>query len=343
MNSFSFGRRLAAAVAAATSLVAFGAAEPAQARPALKQAQPALMQAEVTRQTEDMRLAEYAQQAGDAAGDGRIKVMPLGDSITWGVGSASEDSYRGALFWRLNAAGVSIDYVGSMRSGSSPDPDNEGHKGWTIAQLADKVDEWLGTYRPDVILLHIGTNDMVRGVQDAPQQLDALLDRIAGDLPDAQVFVATIVGLGDYADTAAQRFRTARFNAAIPEIVAAKGPRFHLVDQGGIHGIDMWNREHPNDYGYQKMAWNWYRAMERALTSGGGDPWPAADNPYRAAFGSRCIQRSTLGRVVQGCHTWYHRDHVWQLPVRTKVRYRAKIDGKIVTRVRIVTRWVTAG
>jgi lysophospholipase L1-like esterase len=270
-----------------------------------------------------------------------VRVMPLGDSITWGVGSASRDSYRSALFWRLSAAGVNVDFVGSQRAGTGRDRDNEGHKGWTIAQLAGHVDEWLATYQPDVILLHAGTNDMVRGSGDAPEQLDGLLDRIAADRPDAQVFVAKIVGLGDYTDVAHQERRTAGYNEAVARIVSGKGPNFHLVDQSDVRGIDMWNREHPNDYGYQKMAWNWYVALESVL--GGSAAWPGDNDPYRARFGYHCIQRSTLGRAAQGCHTWYRQAGLgWRLPVPTKQRYRVKVAGKVLSRVRTVTRWIAA-
>src|SRR4051812_6467748 len=108
-----------------------------------------------------------------------LRVMPLGDSITWGVGSGNQDGYRGSLYRRLTAAGVDVDFVGSMHTGHGPDPNNEGHKGWTIAELAARVDDWLDTYEPDVILLHIGTNDMVRNLPDAPLQMSGLLDRIA--------------------------------------------------------------------------------------------------------------------------------------------------------------------
>jgi lysophospholipase L1-like esterase len=272
-----------------------------------------------------------------------IRIMPLGDSITWGVGSNSNDSYRSALFWRLGAAGVNVDFVGSQRSGAGRDRDHEGHKGWTIAQIADHVDEWLATYGPDVILLHIGTNDMMRGGWDAPRHLDELLDRIAADRPGAQVFVAKIVGLGDYSDVSYQNRRTAGYNEAVARIVSTKGPDFHLVDQSDVRGIDMWNREHPNDYGYQKMAWNWYVALESVLGGGGEAAWPGGDDPYRARFGYRCIQRSTLGRAAQGCHTWYRQPGLgWRLPVQVKQRYRVKVEGKVVTRVRIVTRWIAA-
>jgi lysophospholipase L1-like esterase len=272
---------------------------------------------------------------------GPVRIMPLGDSITWGVGSTSNDSYRSALFWRLSRAGVQADLVGSQHTGTSRDPDHEGHKGWTIAQLAEHVDDWLATYEPDVILLHIGTNDMVRGNRNAARDLDGLLDRIAADRPGAQVFVAKIVGLGDYSDAAAQRWRTTGYNEAVARIVATKGPDFHLVDQSDVRGIDMWNREHPNDYGYQKMAWNWYVALESVL--GGEAAWPAADDPYRASFGYRCIQRSGLGRAAEGCHTWYRQAGLgWRLPVPVKQRYQVKVKGKVVSRVRTVTRWIVA-
>lgn len=274
-----------------------------------------------------------------------LRIMPLGDSITFGVGAQHLDGYRPALFRRLTSAGLDVDFVGSMRSGSGPDADNEGHKGWTIEQLADHVDDWLAAYQPDVILLHIGTNDMARMIPGAPRRLDALLDRIAVDLPGAEVFVAQVTGLADYADVASQQQRTARYNRAVARIVADKGDRFHLVDQSGIHGIDMFNLLHPNDYGYQQMAWNWYRAMEPVL-NGDGPGWPATADPYRAASSYRCVNHSILDPAAVGCHYWYNRPafggRAWQLPVRERVRYQVRVHGQIVTRVKIVTRWVTA-
>jgi hypothetical protein len=250
------------------------------------------------------------------------------------VGSNGHDGYRNALRRRLTTAGLDVDFVGSLRNGRGPDREHEGHKGWTIRQLAARVDGWLTTYEPDVILLHIGTNDMVRNVPDAKWQLAGLLDQIEAIRPDAEVFVAKIIGLADYADVASQNERTAVFNRGVERLVSGRGDRFHLVDQSGIHGIDMFNREHPNDYGYAQIAWNWYRAMEPVLNRDQA-AWPRTPDPYRAATSYRCIQHSTLDPAVRGCHVWHRRrqanavtHRVWQLPVWQ--------NGSVV-------RWVTAG
>ena len=73
-----------------------------------------------------------------------VKIMPLGDSITWGVGSSTTSSYRADLWQRLvKDAGVAVDYVGSGQSGSLPDTDNEGHSGWRIEQLTASIDGWI--------------------------------------------------------------------------------------------------------------------------------------------------------------------------------------------------------
>src|SRR5689334_13802099 len=68
-----------------------------------------------------------APQAAAAATP--LRVMPLGDSITWGVGSPSGNSYRSFLANKLTAEGHTLDFVGSGRNGTMSDPDNEGHSG----------------------------------------------------------------------------------------------------------------------------------------------------------------------------------------------------------------------
>ena len=92
--------------------------------------------------------------------------MPLGDSITYGEGGAGGfGGYRGPLYFALDGAGYSIDYVGTLsdNGGSIPDRNHEGHPGWRIDQIHDNIGGWLGAANPDIILLHIGANDFVQG------------------------------------------------------------------------------------------------------------------------------------------------------------------------------------
>src|SRR4051812_26725485 len=47
-----------------------------------------------------------APVAGSAVAGRPVRIMPLGDSITMGIGTATLDSYRRDLYARLTAAGV---------------------------------------------------------------------------------------------------------------------------------------------------------------------------------------------------------------------------------------------
>ncbi|MFV3464754.1 GDSL-type esterase/lipase family protein, partial [Mycobacterium tuberculosis] len=88
--------------------------------------------------------------------------------------------YRPELFQKLTAAGLPTDFVGSLRNGTLSDRDHEGHSGWRIDEISARVDGWVDTFQPEVVLLMIGTNDMIQGydVANAPARLGTLLDKI---------------------------------------------------------------------------------------------------------------------------------------------------------------------
>jgi lysophospholipase L1-like esterase len=204
-----------------------------------------------------------------------IRIMPLGDSITWGEGSSTTSSYRADL-WRhlVDDAGVAVDFVGSQQSGNLPDRDNEGHSGWRIDQVAASVEGWLTTYRPDVVLVHLGTNDLAQeyDVAGAPDRLAALLDRITAHSPATTVLVSSIVPSTFQIITD----RVDAFNARLPGIVRARaeqGRKLRFVDLGPAVGTaDLADFLHPNDAGYAKMASLWHAALEPVLAA--GRDWP---------------------------------------------------------------------
>jgi lysophospholipase L1-like esterase len=195
----------------------------------------------------------------------RIKIMPLGDSITYGAHSSTGGGYRFQLWTDLRVRRFPIDFVGSIQTGpASFDRENEGHPGWTINQIAAKVVNWLLTYRPNIILLHIGTNDFVKNVDPthAPERLNQLLNLITTTLPSATVIVAQILSLPRSTRLNAE---VVAYNAAIPRIVqadAAEGKHVQYVDM--YHAVPpsmLPDQIHPNDAGYALMAKVWLYAL----------------------------------------------------------------------------------
>src|SRR5579859_901846 len=116
-----------------------------------------------------------------------VPIMPLGDSITAGVGSMNGSGYRAALWYDYQAAGYRVDFVGSGHNGPQDFPQqHEGHPGWRIDQLSAHIVGWLATYQPHIILLQIGTNDILQhdDLPLAPARLNNLLERITEQLPN---------------------------------------------------------------------------------------------------------------------------------------------------------------
>lgn len=196
-----------------------------------------------------------ADSADTAALASSLRLMPLGNSITDGIGSSSGNGYRGPLWDSLAADGHQLDFVGSSRAGSMSDPDNEGHSGWRIDEISAIADEMVGRYRPNVVTVEIGTNDLDRNheVETAPERLEGLIDQVVNAAPDATVLVASLVVS---TSPTLEQHREA-FNARIPEIVQRKqdeGKHVAFVDMSALNTDDLADSLHPNDSGYQKMA-----------------------------------------------------------------------------------------
>jgi lysophospholipase L1-like esterase len=129
------------------------------------------------------------------------RIMPLGDSITWGTGGDGGGGYRPPLVQNLVVGRYSSDMVGSQRSGPPNlyDRDHEGYRGYRIDQIASLAAGELTAYRPEFVLLQIGTNDVLQEYQlaTAPDRLSALIDLITDTAPSARLVVASITPLAD--------------------------------------------------------------------------------------------------------------------------------------------------
>ncbi|GAA0846924.1 ricin-type beta-trefoil lectin domain protein [Streptosporangium amethystogenes subsp. fukuiense] len=240
-----------------------------------------------------------------AESNGGVRVMPLGDSIT--EGTQVPGGYRIGLWQRLASGRYTVDFVGSQFNGPAAlgDHDHQGHPGWRIDQIDANIAGWARTYNPRTVLLHIGTNDILQNynVAGAPQRLSTLIDRITATVPDADVFVATIIPLSSASQEAAAR----TFNAAIPGIVQNKvnsGKRVHLVDMHSkLTTSDLIDGIHPTAGGYDKMAAAWYAALQSVSGSIGqpGVPSPtpssAPMSAIRGAGSGRCLDVANVSQA----------------------------------------------
>jgi len=203
------------------------------------------------------------------AAGAEIRIMPLGNSITRGVGSTDLNGYRKPLYQALMAAGYNFDFVGSQTDGNFPDPDHEGHGGWHADttgtnDILGQVYNWLTANPADIVLLHIGTNDITVGGEDANEVSD-ILDEIDRFSTDIKVILAFII------DRQTHSPATIQFNTDVNDMAQnriATGDDIIIVDMESAldYGTDMADDLHPNDAGYAKMADIWFNALDSIIS-----------------------------------------------------------------------------
>jgi hypothetical protein len=206
--------------------------------------------------------------------------MPVGDSITRGyLGSLYRWGYRKPLYDLLTGSDFDFDFVGCKIDGSFADPQHEGRDGWRADELLygragapaeGKLSDWLVADQPDVVLLHIGTNDVTQGNAD-PCEVNALLDVIDNYEIASGRHVTVILALiiNRRIDSPAyKRAQTTQLNSDVNAIATsriANGDDIIVVDMESVLdyaiGADMSDEVHPNDAGYTKMAQVWYDAL----------------------------------------------------------------------------------
>jgi lysophospholipase L1-like esterase len=200
-----------------------------------------------------------------------IVVMPLGDSATLGAYSATDfgiGGYRAPLWSRLTQEGYAIDFVGSV-NGPAPagvDPNHEGHGGWRIDDIAGSIDGWLANFKPDIILLMAGGNDIIQGygVNTAATRMDTLLGKIFTDQPNAVVLLGSLwwVPTPNFYNYDIAQIQN--LNGRLPALVAKyaqQGRAIQLVDQYNLGWVATdfgADQIHPAATGYGKMAQAWH-------------------------------------------------------------------------------------
>lgn len=248
-------------------------------------------------------LALAAFVAFPAAAQAQVRIMPLGDSIT-----SSPGCWRAYLWNRLRTAGfTNIDFVGSGSDGGSCNPgfsydfDNEGHSGFSITGIArdNQLPAWLSAARPDIMVVHLGTNDMWGGhipLQDKITAYTTLVGQMRANNPNMKIVIAQIIPMDASGCTTCMGDVTAFNNALVSWAAGLNTTQspITLVDQWtGFDVIaDTFDRVHPVTSGFIKMGDRFLPAVSQAL--GGVTPGVSL-TVTRSGAGSGTVTSSPAG------------------------------------------------
>ncbi|MER7404654.1 GDSL-type esterase/lipase family protein [Streptomyces sp. NPDC000070] len=217
----------------------------------------------------------FAPRATAAPAADPVRVMPLGDSIT-----GSPGCWRAVLWNRLlNSGYTDIDFVGTLPPqgcGQAHDGDNEGHGGELVTNAADQnlLPGRLAATRPDIVVMHFGTNDVWSSI--APDRILAaytkLVTQMRASNPDMRILVAQLIPMSP-GSCAACAQRVVDFNARIPGWARATSTErspITVVDQwtGFSTATDTYDGVHPNASGDDKIAARWFPALAAVLDAG---------------------------------------------------------------------------
>lgn len=268
----------------------------------------------------------YADDNTDA-----YKIMCVGDSITHGYING-DNGYRKYLCYYLGEKGISYDMVGPENNWTNTstydwngttityDPAHCGYSGYAIKQYNGRSGIYetmfgngnvMQTYDPDMILLQIGTNDLLDARLDvvnntgditsqasALERLETLVDEIIVNMDaDDALFLASVPDidaelrsdwLGAYGyilgvDTSNTSELQAvvnncvdKYNAGVKALAdkkASEGKNVHFADINSV--VDMksglYDGVHPNESGYAEMGKLWADTLSDYLEKGSLD------------------------------------------------------------------------
>lgn len=223
--------------------------------------------------------------AGSVVAQTKLKIMPLGDSIT------EITCWRTLLWDDLQADGVTgnFEFVGSMtnnpqncQGNSGWDKHHEGHSGYLAIDIANNnLAGWLANTRPDIVNFHLGTNDITQG--HSTNEITAAYTKIVGLLrnknPNVKIIIDLLIPLSYAQD------KVNALNNAIPGWVSSQTTSQSPIVIADCHTgytLSMLRDGiHPNAAGDQLMASRIHPVMLNLIKSsiGGTTTTPGGSTP----------------------------------------------------------------
>ena len=305
----------------------------------------------------------HAEESGE-----KIRVMPLGDSITDGFSTVG--GYRQPLCKKLEENGYSgnFDFVGPNWGGNCYDPQHAGYSGYSIDNInqADSISgartglssfiDWLiDAYPADVVMLQIGTNDILSyyDLDNIGARLEKFVDTVLTYIPDdGMLFLATIpcmdanntLYINEYYFTPESMDECVdAYNTEIKRIAAekqAEGKNIRLADINSVlTKSDLYDGVHPTEAGYKLMADYWYDILVNYL-NGTENPQPtepateettepATEFPTEPETTEPVTEPPTVPDTTEPPTETYPTEQVTTNPPGVYVKGDANYDGKL--------------
>ena len=265
-----------------------------------------------------------------------VKILSLGDSITDGYWTSG--AYRKYMYHDLEQMGYNIDMVGPKGGNSntftyngqsvSYDDNNAGYSGYAIQEMTTKEHRsgiletiqatWyngqnmIAAYQPDIVLLQIGTNDILSNYNDGiTDRLENLVNVILQDLDaDSTVFVSTIpdidaytradwlgsYGINAWGSTQEEKdqlmetvtgcidtYNTSIYNLVLKMQSEGKNVQFADINSVVDYQTDLHDGVHPNEAGYENMGNYWAELLNDFFQNHGTNPKPVTTTTTQPA------------------------------------------------------------
>ena len=202
-------------------------------------------------------LAGLLLLAGHASSTGSVtKILCLGDSLTEGYGLAPEHAYPSVLERRLHAGGYRATRVL-----------NGGISGSTSASALSRL-EWQLRAGPDVLILALGGNDGLRGLDLATTRRNLSATIELAKSRGVRVILAGMKLPPNYGPA-----YTGDFERLFPELAAEHDVAlipFLLEGVAARPGLNLPDGIHPNAKGYERVAENVLEVLLPLLESEAG-------------------------------------------------------------------------
>jgi hypothetical protein len=224
---------------------------------------------------------------------GQYRIMPLGDGITEGATSGDPaGGYRDDLDALVDGAGIPVNFVGTLSTGSGFDTEHEGHNGFRADQIDANFNSWynqLGSSFPRIFLLHIGTVDISENQSNSEtiQEIENIVNKIHAQDNTHRILLSSLIPRNDEKNEQTYQLNNLILNLYNQKLSA--GYRIYYVGNYEVFiSNPNWATEYmetnilPNNTGYSIMAQVFFNYLANIV---GQEDASVTDNFIRATRG----------------------------------------------------------